>query len=123
MENLVEVGDLQILNLPDGFLLIRCASHNVMQHFLIDGPWSINGLTLQLSPWQAFFEPAFAKLTTTAIWVQLHNLPVEMWDGKSVDTMIAHFGNLLKVDELTISLTRSKFARVCIEIDFSKPLC
>lgn len=40
-----------------------------------------------------------------------------------MDTMIAHFGNLLKVDELTISLTRSKFARVCMEIDFSKPLC
>lgn len=32
-------------------------------------------------------------------------------------------GHLLKIDELTSSLTRSKFAQVCIEIDLSKPLC
>lgn len=57
------------------------------------------------------------------IWVQLHNLPVEFWDGESLETIVAHLGPLIKVDDLTLSLTWSKFARVCIEIDISKPLC
>lgn len=33
-----------------------------------------------------------------------------------------HLGHILKIDELTISLTWSKFTRVCIKIDLSKPL-
>lgn len=48
---------------------------------------------------------------------------MELWDGESFDTITAHMGNLLKIDDLTISLSRSKFARVCIELDLSKPLC
>lgn len=32
-------------------------------------------------------------------------------------------GTLIKVDEFTSTLARSKFARVCIDIDLSKPLC
>lgn len=83
-------------------------------------PW---GLTLQLAPWQPFFEPTFAKLSSAAIWVQLHNLPIEMWDGETLETVTAHLSNLLKVDSLTASLSRSRFARVCIEIDLSKLLC
>lgn len=123
MEKWVMIHDLQILDLPNGFLLIRCASHDDLQHLLTEGPWTLNGLTLQLTPWQPFFEPVFAKLSIAAVWVQLHNLLAELWDGESLDTITAHLGNLLKVDELTISLSRSKFTRVCIETDLSKPLC
>lgn len=76
--------------LPNGFLLIRCPSHDVLKRLLTDGPWSLNGIILQLSPWKSFFELAFAKLSTAAI--------------------VAHLGPLIKVDDLTLSLTRSKFA-------------
>ncbi|XP_039130817.1 uncharacterized protein LOC120267186 [Dioscorea cayenensis subsp. rotundata] len=108
MAKWADLGEVCISDLPNGFLLIRCGSHSVMQKLLQDGPWSIN---------------AFAKLNTAAIWVQLHNLPVDFWDGDSLESLTAHLGPLLKVDDLTLSLSRSKFARVCIEIDISKPLC
>ncbi|XP_039136891.1 receptor-like protein EIX2 [Dioscorea cayenensis subsp. rotundata] len=52
-----------------------------------------------------------------------HNLPVECWDGETLETITSNFGNLIKVDEFTSTLARSKYARVCIEIDLSKPLC
>ncbi|XP_039136393.1 uncharacterized protein LOC120273757 [Dioscorea cayenensis subsp. rotundata] len=74
-----DIGEVQIFDLPNGFLLIRCVSQAVMQRLLQDGPWTINGIIRQLTPWRPFFEPAFSKLNTTAIWVQLHNLPVELW--------------------------------------------
>lgn len=118
-----DYGEMMISDLPNGFLLIRYPSHDVLKKLLTDGPWSLNGIILQLSPWQPFFEPTFAKLTTDAIWVQLHNLPVEFWDGESLETIVAHLGPLIKVDDLILSLTRSKFARVFIEIDLSKSLC
>lgn len=39
-----------------------------------------------------------------------------------MEMVTAHIGNLLKVDDLTASLSRSKFARACLEIDLPKPL-
>lgn len=41
-----EFGEVFISNFPNGFLLIRCASHSIMQHLLCDGPWTINGIIL-----------------------------------------------------------------------------
>lgn len=72
-----------------------------MQCLLIDSPWSIKGIILQLPPWKPFFEPAFAKLNTAAIWVQLYNLLVNFWDGESLESITAHLPYLLKVDDLT----------------------
>ncbi|XP_039123512.1 uncharacterized protein LOC120260138 [Dioscorea cayenensis subsp. rotundata] len=116
-------GEFLISDLPNGFLLIRCSSQTAMQHLLSDGPWTINGIILQLSPWKPYFEPSFTKLTTAAIWIQLHNLPIEFWSGDTLETITNHLGRLLKIDELTLSLTRTKYARVCLELDLSKPLC
>lgn len=54
--------------------------------------------------------------------MQLHNLPVEFWDGESLETISFSLGHLLKIDDYTFSLSRSKFARICVEIDLTKPL-
>lgn len=115
-------GEISISDLPNGFLLIRCSSQKAMQSLLLDGPWSVNGIILQLSPWKPFFEPTFAKLSSAAIWIQLHNLPVEFWEGETLEAIANQFGTLLKVDEFTAALTRSKFARICVDVDLSKPL-
>lgn len=65
-----KIGEVSIFNLLNGFILIRCGSHEVMQCLFIGGPWSINGIILQLSPWKPFFEPAYAKLNNAVIWIQ-----------------------------------------------------
>lgn len=41
---------------------------------------------------------------------------------KTLEAIAGQLASLLKVDKLTISLVRSKFAQVCIEINLSKPL-
>lgn len=117
------IGEIHISDLPNGFILIRCSNQSELQRLLSEGPWTINGIILQLSPWHPFFEPTFTKLTTAAIWIQLHNLPIEFWSGDTLETISSHLGRLLKIDDLTLSLTRTKYARICIELDLSKPLC
>lgn len=78
---------------------------------------------MQLSPWRPFFESFFSKLQSVAIWVQFHNLPVEFWDGDSLETIAGQLGTMINIDEFTFNLVRSKYTRVCIDIDLSKPLC
>lgn len=64
-----ELGSFQISDLPNGYLLIQCETMEAMQRLLFDDPWAMNGIVLKLAPWQPFFEHAFTKLSTAAIWV------------------------------------------------------
>lgn len=48
---------------------------------------------------------------------------MDFWDGDILETITSHIGPILKVDDLTVSLTMSKYARVCLEIHLSKLLC
>lgn len=47
---------------------------------------------------------------------------MDFWDGETLETITESFGKLLKVDEQTMSLERTHFARLCLKINFSKPL-
>ncbi|KAJ0979702.1 hypothetical protein J5N97_015176 [Dioscorea zingiberensis] len=116
------IGQVQISDMPNGFLLIRCESDEVKQQLLYGGPWMVNGIILQLAPWQPYFEPAFTKLMKAMVWVRLHNLPVDFWEMETLEIYTEQIGTLLKVDEYTETLAKTRFARVCMEIDLSLPL-
>ncbi|KAJ0982024.1 hypothetical protein J5N97_010279 [Dioscorea zingiberensis] len=116
------IGTIYISDMPNGYLLIRCETEDVKDHLLFGGPWTVHGITLQLAPWQPCFEPAFTRLTKAMVWVQLHNLPVDFWDGDSLETHTESIGRLIKIDECTASLSRTRFVRACFEIDLACPL-
>lgn len=50
MDKWSAVSELQISDLPNGFKLVRCASHDAMKYLLNEGPWSLGGLNLHLAP-------------------------------------------------------------------------
>ncbi|MBA0699117.1 hypothetical protein Goari_000782 [Gossypium aridum] len=66
------------------------------------------------------FNPATGMIPSTTVWIQLRGLPLEYFNevlikvGKLV-------GRPIKLDSNTTYTTRGKFARICIEIDLSKP--
>ncbi|XP_039134867.1 uncharacterized protein LOC120272170 [Dioscorea cayenensis subsp. rotundata] len=115
------LGEFSITDLPNGFYFIRCESIEMQSKLLWDGPWTIDGRILQLSEWRESFQPAFEKLSTSAVWLQLH-VPIELWHGDLLESIASHFGKVLKIDEHTLNLSRSKYARICIELDLDLPL-
>lgn len=54
--------------------------------------------------------------------MKLHHLPIKYWEGEVLEIIGKQFGKLLKVDDHTEKLSRMKFARICVEIDLSRPL-
>ncbi|KAG8496977.1 hypothetical protein CXB51_008208 [Gossypium anomalum] len=74
-----------------------------------------------IQKWNPNFNPATRMITSTTVWIQLSGLPLEYFNevlvkvGKLV-------GRPIKLDSNTTYTTRGKFARICIEIDLSKPL-
>lgn len=113
---------IHISNLPSDNLLICWETREAIQKLLFDGPWDVNGIIRQLALWQLFFELAFMKLSIDVICLQLHNLPMDLWDGDSLEMIASYISRLLKVDDYASSLHRSKFARICVEIDLANPL-
>ncbi|KAJ0970134.1 hypothetical protein J5N97_023011 [Dioscorea zingiberensis] len=115
-------GDVTVADMANGFFLIRCSSEKMMEEILVEGPWTVNGLTLHLLRWRPDFQACFAKLSTATLWVRLYNLPPEYWDANMLEPLAASLGKVVKVDVTTMVADRAKFARVCVDIDLTKPL-
>lgn len=115
-------GICYISDMTNGYFLVRCAYVEMLGAVLFEGPWSVNGMVFHLSYWHEHFQPVFANLSKAAIWLQLHHLPVEYRDGDLLETVTEHIGTLLKIDDHTLLLDWTKFAQVCLEIDFLQPL-
>lgn len=57
-----------------------------------------------------------------AVWVWFAGLPIEYCDEKILDFIGDRIGRTIKVDKNTLSVERGKYARLCVEVDLSKPL-
>ena len=57
-----------------------------------------------------------------AVWIRLPGLAIEYYDRQILGKIGNLVGKTLKVDVNTAVQSRGKFARLCVEIDLSKPL-
>ena len=49
-------------------------------------------------------------------------LPLELWEEETLQHLLKDVGQFLKVDDITLNHSKGKYARVCLNIDISKPL-
>ncbi|KAJ0967939.1 hypothetical protein J5N97_024856 [Dioscorea zingiberensis] len=117
-----DLGECTMADMPNGFYMIRCSYEQMLEEVLIEGPWSVNGMSIHLIKWRPNFQLAFEELSTATIWILLHNLPSEYWDMEALEIVASNFGTMKKADQTTLITNRGKFARVCIELDLSQPL-
>ncbi|KAK9291923.1 hypothetical protein L1049_019875 [Liquidambar formosana] len=116
------MGDLEIVDLGNGFFLVRFANADDAATALTEGQWLIGNHYLTVSRWTPGFTPSTATIMSTTVWVRLPELPIEYYYddvlyaiGKSIEVP-------LKVDYNTSLATRGRFARICVELDLQKPL-
>ncbi|KAM1974363.1 hypothetical protein ACFX15_039269 [Malus domestica] len=57
-----------------------------------------------------------------AVWVRIMGVPIEYFNVWAMRKIGSVLGKLLKIDVNTNSQYRGKFARICVEIDVTKPL-
>lgn len=122
MEVWKDFGSLKVSNLLNGYYFIQCETEELQNRLLFDGPWTIASRILQLASWREGFQPTIEQLSTTAVWIQIFHLPIELWNVETLEAMVSFFGKVLKIDEHTQSQSRTRFARVCIEINLRLPL-
>lgn len=86
------------------------------------GPWFIGGHFLSVRPWESFFKPATANVTSIAVWVRLHALPMELYETVVLKQIGDSIGKVLRIDSQTAMEARGKYARLCLQIDMNEPL-
>ncbi|PNY12330.1 hypothetical protein L195_g008959 [Trifolium pratense] len=89
---------------------------------LIDGPWMIYDNYLVVREWSPNFHPSGEVIEKVAVWVRFSGLPIEYYDNKMLHFIGNRIGRTVKVDRTTQSQARGKYARLCVEVDLTKPL-
>ena len=82
----------------------------------------ILGHYLTMEPWSPKFNPELSFLETAVIWVRLPNMPIQYYHKSTLRAIAIIIGDLIKVDYLTESNQRGKYARMAVRVNLNKPL-
>ena len=115
-------GTTHLIDLGYGFFIMRFDVLKDYQHALMDGPWFVGDHYLHVQAWEADFHPQTAKISTTAVWIRLEQLPIEYYHPEFFKHVGKKLRKLLKVDVITSAAIRGRFARVCVQINMANPL-
>lgn len=62
------------------------------------------------------------SIKSIIVWMRLPGLPVELWGEPMLRKLLKQIGNVIKIDIDSEEVSKGRFFRVYIEVDFSKPL-
>ncbi|XP_023879304.2 uncharacterized protein LOC111991740 [Quercus suber] len=115
-------GRIVCVDLGNGFYSVRFSLKEDMDAVLEKGPWFIGGHFLSIRPWEPFFKPSTANVSLIAVWVRLHELPMELYETEVLKHIGTSIGKVLRIDTHTAMEARGRYARLCIQVDINKPL-
>nr|POE71528.1 uncharacterized protein CFP56_12759 [Quercus suber] len=115
-------GRLECVDLGHGFFLTRFSLKEDYDTILKKGPWFIGEHFLSIRPWEPDFRPTTANVSSVAVWIRLTELPIEYYNEEALMQIGKTVGTVLRIDTHTASETRGRFARLCVQIDVTKPL-
>nr|POE60794.1 uncharacterized protein CFP56_44005 [Quercus suber] len=115
-------GRLDCVDLGNDFFLTRFLAKEDMEAVLRRGPWFIGEHFLSIRPWEPFFNPEVANVSSIAVWVRLYKLPIELYEAEVLKQIGEAIGKVLRIDTHTALESRGKYARMCIQVDVGKPL-
>ncbi|XP_042009085.1 uncharacterized protein LOC121757635 [Salvia splendens] len=105
-------------------ILIQCEDLSDYAR-LLGGPkgtpvWLIDRHPMRVFKWSPDFD-TYCESPIVAIWCNLIGLPIHLFDQSALFAIGKLLGTPIQVDRATANKSRLSFARICIEIDITKP--
>ncbi|CAN1193094.1 hypothetical protein LINPERPRIM_LOCUS28163 [Linum perenne] len=85
-------------------------------------PWMVADHYVVSEDWRPYFRPEDSSLLTLRVWIRLPGIPLEYFDYSILKRSGDRIGKTVRVDHTTLEGSRGNFARLCVEVDLSKPL-
>ncbi|KAK8665814.1 hypothetical protein V6N13_005972 [Hibiscus sabdariffa] len=83
---------------------------------LENGPWHIQNKPLILRKWEPNMSKLDFDLVCMLVWVQLYNVPLELYNKIGLSYIASALGVPLYMDSVTANRERLEYAKVCVEI-------
>ncbi|XP_061343758.1 uncharacterized protein LOC133289776 [Gastrolobium bilobum] len=113
-------GSITVADLGNEFYSVKFANVEDLTLAITGGPWIIFGHYLAVRKWEPCFDPDHANIHKVAAWIRL--IPLEFFEFQYLNFFGNLLGTVLKVDRTTSTGDKGRFARVCLDLDLSKPL-
>lgn len=108
--------------LGKGFFMLQFQTLTDMQNVWSMGSINLNPGTLRLIKWSPSFSPATYKNTFAQVWVRFWDLGYAYWDHQTLFEIARGVGMPVKLDPKTANRSIGLYARVLVDVDFSRPL-
>lgn len=118
----VRDGIITVVDLGNDYFLVDFSSTSDKKAALEKGPWLIYDHYLIVREWAPNFNPEKAAIEKVVVWVRFSGLPIEYYDPKVLKFIGNRIGRTVRVDNTTLLQERGKYARMCVEVDLTKPL-
>lgn len=115
---MVRSYDLKFL--PRGFLVVTLSCEDDYARLWTRGTLFVGVVGIRFSKWTPEFKFQ-AESPIAPVWVRLPELPLHLFDKKSLCAIAKILGNPIKVDDYTADASRGAFARLCVEINVLDP--
>ncbi|KAJ9560832.1 hypothetical protein OSB04_005992 [Centaurea solstitialis] len=120
-------GLIDVASNYDGFYLLKFNSEEGMNFVIDNGPWMINGMPLFVRKWEPGVFLGKPELKALPLWVNLHGVPLEVWNVQGLSELASGIGKPLALDRATEERClkqagRVGFARVLVEVYADKVL-
>ncbi|KAG2246428.1 hypothetical protein Bca52824_086056 [Brassica carinata] len=111
-----------VMDLPRQFFMVIFEKEEEYLAALTGGPWRAFGSYLMVRAWSPDFDPLRDDIVTTPVWIRLTNIPVNFYHRSILMGIAKGLGKPIRVDSTTLNFERARFARVCVEVNLTKPL-
>ncbi|XP_019173794.1 PREDICTED: uncharacterized protein LOC109169367 [Ipomoea nil] len=88
----------------------------------LGGPWMVLDHYLITQVWRPNFDPRSSRTDKILAWIRFPSLPIEYFDEEFLKKIRISIGKPIKIDVTTGLASKGKLARVCVELDITKPL-
>ncbi|CAL1368159.1 unnamed protein product [Linum trigynum] len=119
-----KTGTISVASMGQGFYSVRFTTERDYDRALFVGPWMIEDHYILTRHWKRGFDPDEGDdvLTNLLVWVRLPRLPMDYYDPIILRDIGNSIGRYIKMDAPTRDASRGHYARICVEVDLTKPL-
>ncbi|CAN1144935.1 hypothetical protein LINPERHAP2_LOCUS14393 [Linum perenne] len=115
-------GRIQVSDVGWGYFVVKFETIGDYERAMFGGPWMVGDHYVVIQDWRPHFQPEGSPISTLRVWVRLPGIPLEYFDADVLTIIGDRIGKTVRLDHTTLEGSRGNFARVCVEVDLSKPL-
>lgn len=114
---------LQITEVDKNLFMFHFANEHHKEMVLKRAPWFILNHLLCLESWNPMISYQLTEFTTSPMWIQVHNLPLELISASNARKILKRVGEVLEIEDPVVDgrLLRT-FVRGRVKVELEKPL-